>query len=363
MNKLLKLDWVSLIVIALLLVIGLLALYSVSIGGDKSGLEQFYRQILTGGAGVLLMIILAFFDYRALNSYSTKLYFCSIAILAAVLLFGTTVRGTTGWIGFNNMHIQPVEITKLILIIFFASFLSKKKTKLGEVIKIIASIVLVAIPIILILKQPDLGSAAIIAGIWGGMLFVSGISKKNIAILFLIFAIGAGSGYFLLKDYQKERIINFIKPYNDPRGSGYNVIQSMVAVGSGGFFGKGLGHGSQSQLNFLPEKHTDFIFAVIAEELGLVGALIVIFLFGIVLYRMKKTARLARDNFGHLLAVGIMVMFFLQIMINIGMNIGLNPVAGVPLPLLSYGGSSLITILASLGIVQSVYLRRIKTID
>jgi rod shape determining protein RodA len=170
------------------------------------------------------------------------------------------------------------------------------------------------------------------------------------------------SGWFLLRDYQKSRIKNFITPYEDPRGSGYNVIQSTVAVGSGGIFGKGLGHGSQSQLNFLPEKRTDFIFAVIAEELGLVGSGIVLILFTILFYRIKETARLARDNFGYLLTVGIMVMLFSQTLINIGMNIGVSPVAGVPLPLLSYGGSSMLSALAGLGIIQSVYMRRVKAL-
>jgi len=195
------------------------------------------------------------------------------------------------------------------------------------------------------------------------MLSVSGINRKNMLVLMIIGAIAFSSGWFLLKDYQKSRIKNFITPYEDPQGSGYNVIQSIVAVGSGGVWGKGLGHGSQSQLNFLPEKRTDFIFAVIAEELGLVGSGIVLVLFGVLFYRMREVARLSRDNFGYLLAVGVMVMFFVQIFVNIGMNVGISPVAGVPLPLLSYGGSSMVSALAGLGIIQSIYLRRSKTLD
>jgi len=278
-------------------------------------------------------------------------------------LWGTTVRGTTGWIGVGAFNLQPVEITKLIMIVFLASFLSKKKTHLSVIVRTVASIILTAIPVFLILKQPDFGSAAIVMGIWLGMLFVSGITKKVFFGLMLIGILTASSGWFVLKDYQKERLINFVSPENDPMGSGYNVIQSTVAVGSGGVWGKGLGHGSQSQLNFLPEKHTDFIFAVFAEELGFVGAFAILILFGILIYRIKEAARLSRDNFGYLLAVGIAMMLFLQILVNVGMNIGVAPVAGVPLPLLSYGGSSMIAILASLGIVQSIYLRRIKTLD
>jgi len=358
----LKLDWVLGAAIALLLGVGILALYSVSFSGNTLVADHFYRQMEAAAVGIFLMLAFAFFDYRVLSAYSTKLYFAMIAILFLVLIFGTTVRGTTGWIGFGNFHIQPVEAAKIIMIIFLASFLSKKKTKLSEASKITVSIILVFIPALLILRQPDFGSAAVIMGVWGGMLLASEISKKNILILFLAIAVASGGSYFFLKDYQKERLYNFVNPENDPLGSGYNVAQSMVAVGSGGIFGKGLGHGSQSQLNFLPEKHTDFIFAAIAEEMGLLGSLFVIFLFAVLLYRMKKTALLARDNFGYLLAVGIMAMFFLQILINIGMNIGLNPVAGVPLPLLSYGGSSLVAVLAGLGMIQSIYVRGIKNI-
>jgi rod shape determining protein RodA len=178
----------------------------------------------------------------------------------------------------------------------------------------------------------------------------------------LVGIIATTSGWFMLKDYQKDRLVNFVSPDNDPKGTGYNVIQSIIAVGSGGIWGKGLGHGSQSQLNFLPEKHTDFIFAVFSEELGFFGSGVVLGLFGLLIYRVKETARLARDNFGYLLAIGVIVMIFSQVLVNVGMNIGVAPVAGVPLPFLSYGGSSMVSVLASIGVIQSVYIRRIKAI-
>ncbi|MDO8240700.1 MAG: rod shape-determining protein RodA [Candidatus Moranbacteria bacterium] len=363
MRNFLKLDWVLTITIFLLLAVGLVTLYTISSIEDSAQMNHFQKQLVSVGIGLALMMFFSFFDYRALNSYSTKLYFGIIGILLVLVLWGTTVRGTTGWIGVGAFNIQPVEITKLIVIIFLASFLSKKKTHLSVIVRTIASIILIAIPVFLILKQPDFGSAAVIMGIWLGMLFVSGITKKVFFALLLVGVVTASSGWFVLKDYQKDRLINFVSPEQDPMGSGYNVIQSTVAVGSGGMWGKGLGHGSQSQLNFLPEKHTDFIFAVFAEELGFFGSCAIIILFGILIYRIKETARLARDNFGYLLAVGIAIMLFLQILVNVGMNIGVAPVAGVPLPLLSYGGSSMIAVLASLGIVQSIYLRRIKTLD
>jgi len=363
MQKFWKLDWIILITIILLLAIGFLALYSVSRGETGTDLGNFKKQLISATVGIGLMLAIAFFDYRSLSFFSTKLYFATLAVLFLILFFGTTIRGTTGWIGFGFFHIQPVEIAKLAMVIFLASFFSKKKSQLSIVVRITASVILIFFPVYLIIKQPDFGSAMVIVVSWAVMLSISGISKKNLFILFLIGAIISYSGWFLLRPYQKERLVNFVNPYNDPRGSGYNVIQSMVAVGSGGLLGKGLGHGSQSQLNFLPEKHTDFIFAVIAEEMGFVGAASVIFLLGLLLYRIKEAARLSGDNFGYLLAAGILVMLFSQILVNIGMNIGVMPVAGVPLPFLSYGGSSLVAVFASIGIVESVYLHRAKTFE
>ncbi len=360
MQKFLKLDWVILVTVVLLLAIGFLALYSVSRGDSGTDLGNFKKQLISAVVGIVLMFSIAFFDYRSLSFFSTKLYFITLLVLFLVLFLGTTIRGTTGWIGFGTFHIQPVETAKLAMVIFLASFFSKKKSQLSIIVRITASVVLVFIPIFLIIKQPDFGSSIIIMLSWAVMLSLSGISSKNLVILFLMGVVISYSSWFVMRPYQKERLVNFVNPYNDPRGSGYNVIQSIVAVGSGSFFGKGLGHGSQSQLNFLPEKHTDFIFAVIAEEMGFLGAASVIFLLGLLMYRIKEVARSAGDNFGYLLAVGILVMLFSQILVNIGMNIGVMPVAGVPLPFLSYGGSSLVAVFASIGIVQSIYLHKVK---
>ena len=363
MKKFLQLDWIIIVSFFLLVTIGLMVLYSISSINNQLDLAHFSRQLLAFVIGLILMFLVAFYDYRTFNSFSTKFYFLAVLVLVMVFFLGIRVRGTTGWIGFLSYNFQPVEMVKVVVIIFLASFLSKKKIEFSNFVKIVASAILVSVPIFLIIKQPDFGSALIIIGIWIGMLLVSGISKKSILALVIIFFVSTAGGFFMLKDYQKNRIINFVNPQNDPQGSGYNVTQSIVAVGSGGIFGKGLGHGSQSQLNFLPEKHTDFIFAVIAEELGLIGSIFVILLFGVILYRFSRIASLARDNFGYLLSVGVMIMFFIQIFINIGMNIGIAPVTGVPLPLLSYGGSSMISILVSIGLVQSVYIRRVKTLD
>ncbi|EKE11481.1 MAG: Rod shape-determining protein RodA [uncultured bacterium] len=360
MKIFLKLDWILVVSVLLLLCVGLVTLYSMSSFDSAAGLNHFEKQLTSIGIGIFLLLLFSFFDYRILNSYSTKLYFFILIILSLLIFFGTTIRGTTGWIGFGPFNIQPVEMAKVIIVIFLASFLSKKKSYFSVVLRTIVSIILVLIPVMLILKQPDFGSAAIIMAIWVGMLFASGINKKVIFGLVFVGIIATTSGWFMLKDYQKDRLVNFVSPDNDPRGTGYNVIQSIVAVGSGGMWGKGLGHGSQSQLNFLPEKHTDFIFAVFSEELGFFGSGVILGLFGLLIYRIKETARLARDNFGYLLAVGVIVMLFFQVLVNVGMNIGVAPVAGVPLPFLSYGGSSMISVLASIGIIQSIYIRRVK---
>lgn len=209
--------------------------------------------------------------------------------------------------------------------------------------------------ILLVLKQPDLGSSLVLMFIWGSMILVSGIRLKHFVVLTLLGGLLLTLGWILLADYQKARLETFINPELDPRGAGYNVLQSMVAVGSGGVWGKGIGHGSQSQLNFLPEKHTDFIYAVITEELGLVGGSLILFLYALLLYRIERIAKRARDNTGYLIAVGLFAYFLVQILINVGMNMGLLPVTGLPAPFVSYGGSSLLASCIGVGILLSIY--------
>lgn len=359
-NKILKIDWVLLLCTTLLLGIGLAVLYSLSMASPgNNGLSIFWRQLIFASIGAVAMIFFAANNYQNLKSQSTTIYFVTLIVLVGVLLFGKNVRGTAGWISLGTFNIQPVEIAKLSLIIFLASFISQKKMELGEMGRLVASLILSGVMIFLVVKQPDFGSAMVLVGILIGMTLVSGISTKKIIVSLIIGATVSFALWFQLAPYQKDRILSLVKPGEvDPRGSGYNVIQSMIAVGSGGLTGKGIGHGSQSQLNFLPEKHTDFIFASIAEELGLLGSLFVIGLYGIMFHRMYTIAKSSPDNLGFLITVGIMLMFFLQVWENIGMNIGIMPVTGIPLPLLSYGGSSLIVVLASIGILSSISSRR-----
>lgn len=360
LNKFLKVDWVLLFSAALLLGIGLAVLYSISMATPSDGsLTIFWRQVIFAFIGVGVMLFFALTNYQNLKYRSTAVYFATLLILLLVLVFGRNIRGTAGWIGIGSFHIQPVEIAKLAMIIFLSSFISQKKMELGENGRLIASIILCGIMILLVIKQPDFGSAMVLISIWAGMTLVSGVSAKKISIMIVATAIIAIVGWFNLQPYQKDRVMSFVQPGSvDIKGAGYNVNQSIIAVGSGGISGKGIGHGSQSQLNFLPEKHTDFIFASIAEELGLLGSLFVVGLFAVMFYRMRMIALNAPDNFGFLISIGIMLMFFVQVWENIGMNIGIMPVTGIPLPLLSYGGSSLIVTLSCIGILSSINSRR-----
>lgn len=350
-----KLDWVLLSAIGLLVSQSLLILYSISSAG---GADYFTRQLIYVGIGGLLLFFAATLDYRHVQRYSTGIYFVTLLVLLAVLLFGATIRGTAGWLSFGFFQIQPVEVAKVSLIIFLASFICKKKTVLGEWTRIVASLLLSAVLIFLVLQQPDLGSSLVLMAIWGGMMLASGLRAKQLLVLGALALSLVAGGWFTLDEYQEARIQTFLNPELDPQGSGYNVIQAMVAVGSGGITGKGIGHGSQSQLNFLPEKHTDFIFAVVSEELGLVGGLLTLGLYAVLLYRVKRIGELASDNFGYLVAVGVFIMLFTQILINIGMNVGILPVTGLPAPFLSYGGSSLLSLFMACGLLLSVYQRK-----
>lgn len=350
-----KLDLITVVVVTLLLLVSLLTLYSLS---ASSGANYFLKQSVFSVIGLLVMFFVASLDYRHVQRYSTLLYFATVGLLLLVLLFGATVNGTAGWLSFGIFQVQPVEVAKVTLIIFLASFVSKKKTELGEWTRVIASLILSAVLIFLVLRQPDLGSSLVLAAIWGGMMVASGLKMKHFIVLGILGSLLVVGSWFLLADYQKARIDTFLHPESDPQGSGYNVLQAMVAVGSGGISGKGLGYGSQSQLSFLPEKHTDFIFAVISEELGLVGGGFVLVLYGTLLYRIRKIGSLSSDNFGYLLSLGVMTMIFVQVLVNIGMNVGLLPVTGLPAPFLSYGGSSLLSLSAAVGLLLSVSRRK-----
>lgn len=363
MKSLFKLDWVLLASTLLIGIMGLIVIYGSELGSIGGEMVQFKRQCLSLVLGLGFFAFFSFLDYRTLGTMSTRLYFLIIILLATVFFMGTTVRGTTGWIGWGGFRIQPVEIAKVILIIFMARFLAKKKNELSSTSRVLASLILVGVPVALVLKQPDFGSAAVILAVWLAMVIISGINRQGVLVIVIAITLGLSVGAIGIKEYQKQRLLTFFSSQKDITGSGYNVAQSIVAVGSGGMWGMGLGKGSQSQLNFLPEKRTDFVFALVSEEMGWAGASVLLLLFGVLLYRIKEVSKVSRDNFGFLLSLGIFLLVIIQLGVNIGMNIGLMPVTGVPLPLVSYGGSSLISFFIAMGVVESIYLRRTGALD
>ncbi len=340
----------------LLLLLGLLMIYSTTLDTEANLL---LRQGIVAVVGFVGMFYLAFFDYRDLKRVTGFIYLAILAALLAVWFFGANIRGSVRWIDLGFFNLQPAEFAKLAIVIIMAKFLDQHGERLKSFRYVLLSAVYVLIPVFLILIEPDLGSSLIVFFTWFAMLMFSKISKKHLMALIaagLVLAVAAW--FFALHDYQKQRVYTFINPASDPQGQGYNVIQSIIAVGSGELFGRGVGRGLQSQLKFLPERQTDFIFASTAEELGLVGSFVILLLYVIILFRVLRAVRSARDNFGMYLSLGIFFMLFFQILINIGMNIGILPVTGIPLPLLSYGGSSLLTTLLSLGLVQSIIARQ-----
>lgn len=356
-----KLDWIMIGAIILLLVIGLLSIASTSI--TRTGaFVIFKKQIIFAGIGLTLLFLFSLIDYRFLRNYSAvvlTLYVVSIILLVLLFIFGSRIRGAVSWFRFGSplggLGFEPVEITKFALIALLSKYFSSRHIDFGLIRHIFISGFYVFVPTSLVLLQPDLGSAALLIVIWVGIMLVSGIRVRHLIIILIIFSILGGIGWqFFLQDYQRDRILTFLVPAKDPLGGGYNVLQSIIAIGSGGFWGKGLGHGSQSQLNFLPEQHTDFIFATIAEEWGFLGISLMLILWGIIFWRLFIIAVNATTNFARLFIFGFMLLILTHISINIGMNVGFFPVTGVPLPLLSYGGSNLIIILIAFGIIQNI---------
>ncbi len=341
---------------SLLLVLGLLMIYSTTL---ENSTILLVRHILFAIVGFVGMFALAFFDYRKLKSTTWFIYLVIIGSLVLVWLFGENIRGSTRWFDLGFFRVQPAELAKLAMIIVMAKFLDQNIERIKDFRYVALFAVYAAIPAFLIFIEPDLGSAIVIFFIWIGMLFASNVNKKHLAVLFVtLLVVAVVSWFFVLQDYQKERIYTFLDPNRDPQGSGYNVIQAEIAVGSGQFTGLGVGRGHQSQLDFLPERQTDFIFAATAEELGFLGSSFVLGMFGVIFYRLIRATKHARDNFGMYLSLGIFIMLLAQAIINIGFNIGIMPVTGIPLPFMSYGGSSLLTNLLALGIVQSIVARQ-----
>ena len=318
------------------------------------------RQGIFALMNVGLAAFLMNFDYKMLQGYGNKLYVFNLIMLLAVMLVGQSALGAQRWISIGPISIQPSEFSKLIMIVSLAGMLEERVGKLDSLHALLPVAAYVGVPFLLVLKQPDLGTSLVFMAIFIGMVFVCGI---NLRLLGGLFAAGVAMLpvlWHFLKDYQKTRIMVFMDPNVDPLGSGYHIIQSKIAIGSGMLFGKGLFGGTQSQLNFLPENHTDFIFAVVGEELGFIGVTVLLLLYLVVLWRGVCIARDASDVFGRLLAVGITSMLAFHVLVNVGMTLGIMPVTGIPLPLMSYGVSSLTTNIMAIAILLNIQLRKQK---
>lgn len=354
-----KYDWLLFGSAAFLTVVGLAVIYSSSLGGGAGDFSNFRKQLLFAGVSLGLALVMPMFDYRLLSGLAKALYLFAIAMLVAVLLFGQTVNGAKSWFGFGGFGIQPVELAKICLIAYLARFFSDYARHPAGLRQIAGSGIALAGAFVLVILQPDFGSALLLAAVWGALLLISGIKRSHLLVIAAVGAVTVTVAWmFVLKPYQKDRVFAFMDPSVDPLGSGYNVTQSVIAIGSGGLFGKGLGFGSQSQLRFLPERQTDFIFAVIAEELGFMGTLLICGLFGILFWRGWKLAGESRDDFATFLTLGIVASIAVEMFVNLSGTLRILPVTGVTLPFVSYGGSSLLVKFLMVGVLESIAVRR-----
>ena|SRR3989338_2538879 len=347
-------DWPLIIVASILAAIGFAAIYSVDLSRGGS-LVYFSTQLIAFMIGAGGLFFVARSHMSLYQAAAPAGYAAALLLLAGVLIFGETIRGTTGWFRFGGWSFQPAEFAKAALILFLGWLIQRQGRRFDRPQFVILSGLVTGAIVLLILLQPDVGSVAIIASLWFGLLLLTGVKKLHLAALL---GIGAAAfflaWFFLFQDYQKDRLVTFFRRDTELLDAGYNVNQSIIAIGAGAWLGRGLGFGSQSQLHFLPEAQSDFIFAVIAEELGFVGASIVLTLYGLLIWRLIRIAGSCRSDFGAYTVLGIALIIFIQVLMNIGAAAGLLPVTGLPLPFLSYGGSALIINLILIGIAESI---------
>ncbi len=344
--------------VVLLIFFSLAAIYSIAISSDEPNFINFKKQIVFAIVGLLCMIFFSLAGTRVLHDYSYLIFAAAVAFLVAVLFLGRTISGTTGWFSFFGVNFQPVEMAKICLIIFMSWYLSSHFGPIEDLKKFIISGFPAGVLFLLVILQPDFGSGMIFFIIWISMILFAKVKIRYLVILGLISVIVFSLSWNLFfKEYQKDRIMTFLDPQADPYGRGYQVRQAMIAIGAGEIFGRGLGFGSQSQLKFIPASQTDFIFAVIAEELGFLGVSLILFFWAIIFFRLVKAAKNTKDGFSLFFIIGLSAVFFSHLMINVGMNIGILPVTGISLPFLSYGGSFLVSSMASIGIVQAIIIK------
>jgi rod shape determining protein RodA len=354
-------DYILLIAALALTGYGLLLIYSGTLSTtDARSLISgpVGRQLVFALLGLAACLIVSRLDYRFLAQGSTGLYFGLILALIFVVTVGVQIYGSRRWIDIGGQQVQPSEIGKLIVILVLAKYLSDNQEQIKSLRVFLTSLAIAALPALLVFAEPDLGSATIFLLIWFGMVIMAGADMRHVlGSIGMLFAISPFALVAIVTDYQRERVSLFLDPASDSLGSGFNILQAEISVGSGGLFGKGLTHGSQTQLDYLRTQTTDYIFSVLGEELGFIGAMILFALFILLLMRGLRAAAISQDVFGRLVAVGVVIFILFQAFINIGVNIRLFPVTGIPLPFISQGGSSLVTVFIAVGLLESVIVR------
>jgi rod shape determining protein RodA len=352
-------DWAMVGAIVALCLIGLAQIYSATSPVDGGASSIFFTQIWAILLGLVVLAIVLGFDYRSLADKSHFLYIAIMALLVGVLIFGVVRGGSRRWIDLGPMNLQPSEFAKAVLALVLAKFFGESRRGPSTRIDFLIAGAIAAVPLLLIAQQPDLGTAVTLLPVLFAVVFVAGMPMRIFGILAVVGLLAAPFVWkFALQDYQKERISTFVNPSQDARGAGYQQIQARITVGSGGPFGKGFKEGTQGQLRFLPVAHNDFIFSVLAEEHGFVGVVVALGLYLFVIVRSLEAAKLSKDRLGAYLVLGVLASFTFQVIYNITMSAGLAPVKGLTLPLMSYGGSSMIATLAGFGLILNVRMRR-----
>ncbi len=358
-------DWQVLVYVSLLIALGVVMGYSASFnaaGQASGGINQTVKTLIWASIGLTIFFVAASVDYHWLSTFTAPIYLGVLGLLGLTLAIGTTLNGAQLSISVAGLDFQFSEVGKVLMVVVLASWLSGRREKIGKLSSIVGAAILMGVPTFLVFRQPDLGTALVFVAILVGMLFMSGASIGWMALFTGGVVAAAPLAVQSLAGYQRDRLFCFLNPQADPQGACYQLVQALNAVGSGGWFGQGLTAGRQNQLGFLPVQTTDFIFTVVAEELGFVGSVLVLLLFALLVWRILAIGWGARDALGSMVAYGIATMILFQIMVNVGMVAGIMPVTGIPLPFITYGGSSLISLLFGLGILESVRMHSRKQV-
>ncbi len=352
-----ELDWTLILVALLLCAWGLVMIYSARRAQDD-GLFFVRKQAVAMVIGVVVMFLVASIPIQTWQRWSAWLYVLNVSLLVYVDLFGRTTKGAQRWIPLPGVfNLQPSELAKIFVILTLAHWLSSREEMMKTSPLVLRSLVFIGLPVLLIFKQPDLGTALVVMAIWFGMMMLAGAKMKHLATVVVVGAVAfvAMWHFNVLEDYQKNRLVAFINPERDPRGSGYHILQARIAVGSGQVFGKGLFHGTQNLLLFIPEQHTDFILTVVAEETGFTGSVTLLALYGFLVWRLTRLILQAHRMYSRLIAVGVTTFFAYHVIVNTGMVIGILPVVGVWLPFVSFGGTAMVTCFLALGLMQAIH--------